>query len=110
MEVSFRELKNKFVVNVSDGRNLGKANDLLFTYPEGRVLGIAVPGKRGWRPFRNNDLFISLRSTVKIGTDVVLVDLKNVRPEGCRDNKRGGFCRAEEYPQQGGRRDFGEYE
>ena len=42
METSYRELKCKFVVNVSDGRNLGKTSDIVFTYPEGRVLGIAV--------------------------------------------------------------------
>ena len=46
METSYRELKCKFVVNVTDGRNLGKTTDIVFTYPEGRVLGIAVPGKK----------------------------------------------------------------
>ena len=107
MEISFKEMRNKFVVNMSDGRNLGRPSDLLFTYPEGRVLGIAVPGRRGWRPFRNNDLFISLRSIVKIGADVVLVDLKNARPDsGGGGKKRDEFC---DYP-TGGRRDFGEYE
>ena len=82
METSYRELKCKFVVNVSDGRNLGKTTDIVFTYPEGRVLGIAVPGKNGLRLFKREDLFISLHNVVKIGADVVLVDLKNARPDG----------------------------
>lgn len=106
MDTSFRELRSKFVVNVTDGRNLGRTSDVVFTYPEGQVLGIAVPGKRGWRPFRNNDLFISLRSIVKIGADVVLVDLKSARPEGGGGKKRPEYCP----PEGGGRRDFGEYE
>ena len=82
METSYRELKCKFVVNVTDGRNLGKTTDIVFTYPEGRVLGIAVPGKNGLRLFKREDLFISLHHVVKIGADVVLVDLKNARPDG----------------------------
>ena len=85
METSYRELKCKFVVNVTDGRNLGKTTDIVFTYPEGRVLGIAVPGKNGLRFFKREDLFISLHNVVKIGADVVLVDLKNTRPDS---NKR----------------------
>ena len=82
METSYRELKCKFVVNVTDGRNLGKTTDIVFTYPEGRVLGIAVPGQNGLRLFKREDLFISLHNVVKIGADVVLVDLKNARPDG----------------------------
>ena len=82
METSYRELKCKFVVNVTDGRNLGKTTDIVFTYPEGRVLGIAVPGKNGLRLFKREDLFISLHNVVKIGADVVLVDLKIARPDG----------------------------
>ena len=56
METSYRELKCKFVVNVTDGRNLGKTTDIVFTYPEGRVLGIAVPGKNGLRFFKRTCL------------------------------------------------------
>ena len=76
METSYRELKCKYVVNIGDGKNLGKTCDIVFTFPEGRVIGIAVPGKSGIRLFRREDLFIPLRNIVKIGADVVLVDLK----------------------------------
>ena len=40
------------------------------------------PGKNGLRLFKREDLFISLHNVVKIGADVVLVDLKNARPDG----------------------------
>ena len=109
METSFSELKCKFVVNVTDGRNLGKTNDVVFTYPEGRVLGIVVPGGRGLRLFKNNDMFISLKSIVKIGADVVLVDLKS-SPKPDRPCKKPHY---EEYsqPERPERsRSFEEYE
>ena len=104
MDTSYRELKTKDVVNVTDGRNLGRTCDIVFSFPEGKVYGIVVPGKRGFHFFKNNDLFIALKNVVKIGTDVVLVDLKAIRPE--RPGKRpGGFCAPDD-----GRRDLGEYE
>ena len=92
MDTSYRELKCKDVVNVTDGRNLGRTCDIVFSFPEGKVYGIVVPGKRGFRFFKNNDLFIALKNVVKIGADV------GKRP--------GGFCP----PQGEERRDFGEYE
>ncbi len=101
MDTSYRELKCKDVVNVTDGRNLGRTCDVVFDFPEGRVFGIAVPGKRGLHFFRKNDLFIALRSIVKIGADVVLVDLKGVHPPSGRGKDP---C------SPGGRRDLSEYE
>ena len=75
METSFLELKQKEVVNLCDGKRLGKVCDLVFSYPEGRVQGIVVPGGRGFR-WGKADLFIELKNVTKIGIDVVLVDIK----------------------------------
>ena len=44
METSFCELHRKEAVNLTDGKQLGKVSDVVFTYPEGRVQGIVVPG------------------------------------------------------------------
>lgn len=109
METSYRELKCKFVVNVTDGRNLGRTCDIVFSFPDGRVFGIVVPGKKGIRFFKNNDLFISIKSIVKIGADVVLVDLKNAKPEGRPNKKRDTYCMTQDEPSYG-KRDYGEYE
>ena len=109
MEISYRELKCKYVVNVTDGRNLGRTCDIVFSFPEGRVFGIVVPGKRGIHIFRNNDLFISIKSIVKIGADVVLVDLKSTRPEGRPNKKQPYVCESSD-SQSYGKRDYGEYE
>ena len=104
METSFRELKSKDVINISDGRNLGRPCDVVFTYPECRVCGIVVPGKRGFCPFRKNDLFVSVKNIVRIGADAVLVDLKNVRAEQGGKRKQPYVCE----PTVSERRDFGE--
>ena len=64
METSFQELKKKEAVNILDGKRLGKVCDVVFTYPEGRVQGIVVPGGRGFH-WGRGDLFIELRQIKK---------------------------------------------
>ena len=115
METSFCELKRKEVVNLADGKRLGRVTDVVFTYPEGKVQGIVVPGGRGFR-WGKADLFIELKCVTKIGVDVVLVDIRSApKPE----KKRGKWedsCPPppppHKEPPRGGydRRDYGEYE
>lgn len=74
MEISFTELKNKEIVNVFDGRKLGRIIDILFDNLSGTVKGIVVPGER--KIFRKNeDIFVPLEKLKKIGDDVILVNL-----------------------------------
>ena len=80
MELTFSELRSKEVVNTQDGRKLGKACDVVLCYPENRWLGLVVPGTGGI--FRKrNDLFIDLKNIVKIGEDVILVNVGARREE-----------------------------
>ena len=116
METSYTELKCKEVINLCDGKRLGKVCDVVFTYPEGRVQGIVAPGGRGFR-FGKGDLFIDLKNISKIGIDVVLVDIRSApKPEKKKDNRRWGSDYqppAEEPPPRrppADRRDYGEYE
>ncbi len=100
MEVSFLELRAKEVVNTQDGKRLGKVCDVALCSPENRWIGIMVPGGRGWGVKKNN-LFIDLKCIVKIGEDVILV---NVGPSQ-RPPKRGST------PERGApMRSFEEYE
>ena len=88
MELTFSELRSKEVVNTQDGRKLGKACDVVLCYPENRWLGIVVPGGGGM--FRKrSDLFIDLKNIVKIGEDVILVNV-GVRREEKRE--KGNAC------------------
>jgi YlmC/YmxH family sporulation protein len=74
MELTFSDLRSKEVVNTLDGRKLGKVCDLVFCYPENRILGIVVPGSRAFG-FKREEYFIDMKNIVKIGTDVILVNI-----------------------------------
>lgn len=78
MEISYSELKNKEVINVSDGRKLGHIIDILFDGVNGLVKGVVVPGDK--KLFRKSeDIFVPLSKVKKIGDDVILVVLQNAR-------------------------------
>lgn len=79
MEVVFSELKQKEVINVADGKHLGKVCDLKFSFPEGRVFGVSVTGCKGFK-LTKQELFIPLKSITKIGEDAVLVNLNDAPP------------------------------
>ncbi len=83
---------------------------MVFTFPEGRVLGIVVPGGKGFR-WGKAELFIELKSVTKIGVDVVLVDVRSAPPRDKKKNKWGMEPPAEPpRPSPPDRRDYGEYE
>jgi len=118
VETSFLELKQKQVINLCDGKQLGKVCDVAFTYPEGRVLGIVVPGGKGFR-WGKADLFIDLKNVTKIGVDVIFVDLKSApkreKKRGKWEDRQSSHESQRDMPSQyfgpsEGRRDYGEYE
>ena len=93
METSFSELNSKEVVNLADGKRLGRVCDVVFTYQEGRVQGIVAPGG-------------------KVGIDVVLVEVRSA-PKPEKRGKWGSGSRECAPPAQcapNDRRDYGEYE
>ena len=115
METSFSELKQRDTINVCDGKRLGKVCDVVFTFPEGKVQGIVVPGGKGFR-WGRGDMFIDIKHVVKIGEDVVLVELKNSSPpcEPKKDKWDRPNCPPPPPPQPNppprDRRDYGDYE
>lgn len=107
METSFVELKQKEVVNVKDGKRLGRIIDIAFCCPEGRITGIIVPGGKSFL-FSKNELFIDWGSITKIGEDAILVDIAPA-PKPIKGGRRG----CEPPPQNGNRqcrRNFDDYE
>ena len=85
MEVSYTYLRSKEVVNLVDGKRLGRVCDVVFRYPENVFLGIVVPGNKGFS-FKKGDVFIDVKCISCIGEDVILV-----RAEGlCRAGKNKG--------------------
>ena len=75
-DLTFCELREKEIVNVVDGRRLGRINDMAIGC-NGRVIGIMAPGgKGGWKTVSGKDsVFIPWQNIAKIGDDVILVNL-----------------------------------
>ena len=96
MEISFTDLKEKEIINVFDGKKLGRIVDILFDNSSGVVRGIVVPGER--KIFRKSeDVFVPLERLRKIGGDVILVNLKLDYVDGISQvsNSYGGNFRQE---------------
>jgi YlmC/YmxH family sporulation protein len=82
-ELSFCELRTKQVINVIDGKALGRIVDIVFSREGSRVIGFVVPGDKMFKVFnKKGDLFVPYDRIVRIGIDVVLVELKPFAPVG----------------------------
>ena len=77
METSFCELKGKEVINIVDGKKLGRIIDIVFDTNCGRMLGIVVPSyNKSWNIFKqSDDIFIPWGSICKFGDDAILVQI-----------------------------------
>ena len=106
MELSFSQLRTKEVISTQDGRKLGKVCDIVLCYPENRWIGIVAPNGRAFG-FKKNGVFIDLKNIVKIGEDVILVNIGTVCRGGKRSNNCAGDCSAPPPPE---RRSYEEYE
>lgn len=69
------EFQSKDVVNVSDGKVLGHIGDLEINTTTGKIDSLIIPGNGRMMGLlgRENDIVISWRNIVRIGTDVILV-------------------------------------
>ena len=71
--ISYNDLKKKCVVNILDGKKLGKIKDVNFTFPEGKISSFIVGGVNVFSG--KDDLVVNLCCINKIGDDAVLVSL-----------------------------------
>ncbi len=79
MILTYKDLKKREVVNVADGKSLGSICNLALNFPSGTLAGIYVPGKKSrwlFKIFDKCELFIEESKISKIGSDVILVNLK----------------------------------
>lgn len=111
MEVTFSALKQKDVINLFDGKHLGRVFDITFSFPENRVLGFTVTGCKGFR-LSKQEIFLPVNTVVKIGEDAVLVKFGKEEKPDCPPPKPECPPPKPECPPRfnGGRRDYGEYE
>ena len=119
MELSFLSLKQKDVISVNDGKNLGKVCDISVSFPECNWLGITVPGCKGFKLTNKRELFIPVNWIVRVGDDAILVKPDDKKPPAPPPNDKcpppppkhcpppPKHCPPFENPD---RRDYGEYE
>jgi sporulation protein YlmC with PRC-barrel domain len=74
MEFCYSGLKQKDVITVGEGKNLGKVCDLTFSFPENFIIGLTVTGCRGFK-FNRQEIFIPISNVRKIGQDAILVNI-----------------------------------
>ena len=76
--LSTDKLKNKEVINISDGKSLGFVSDIEVDLDKGAIGGIVIPGEKpffGWMRRSENDMIIRWEKVKTVGDDVILVDL-----------------------------------
>ena len=76
--VKISELQQKDVVSITDGKRLGQIGDLDIDLENGMIRAIIVPGQGRFLGMFGNaqDYVIPWSQIVKIGSDVVLVELR----------------------------------
>lgn len=80
MILSYKDLRKRDVVNIADGRSFGKITDLKLDFPCATLKGIVVCDKKRGGLFSclcKNEIFIDEKQIVRIGGDVILVNIKN---------------------------------
>jgi uncharacterized protein YrrD len=88
MEISFCELKQKDVISVVDGKNLGRVVDVTLSFPENHILGFSSSGGKGIRLFKQ-EMYFSVCCIVRVGEDAVLIKPPAEQPNNsCKRKKR----------------------
>ncbi len=87
----FCELKMKEVVNICDGKCLGCIDDLCIDTCTGQITAIIIPqcGKFAALLRRGEDLLIPWFKIIKIGDDVILVDLDDISGSSSKPRRSG---------------------
>ncbi|MBQ7164979.1 MAG: PRC-barrel domain-containing protein [Clostridia bacterium] len=93
MDILFSEFKKKDIIDVSTGKKLGKAADITFIFPEGKVKSVTVTC--GFMGMGESKTF-SFKEIERVGEDAILVNAKRKEPP-CpppdREHEHGAPCR-----------------
>ena len=86
MILYYSDLRYKEVIDVHTGFRLGYVCDAEFDDKEGRLVSLVTPGRSKLFGLlgREDDYVLPWTSIVRIGTDIILVDLQ----ESCQRRKR----------------------
>lgn len=97
MEISFCELRTKDVINIYDGKNLGKIIDMVIDTKTCKICGIVVPCDRSiFNIFSSSpDIFIPFCKIIKIGKDIIIVELSPIISK--QTSQEVGACNNKKY-------------
>lgn len=84
------DFQTKDVINITDGKRLGQISDLELDLKQGRIEAIVVPGYSRFMGLfgGGTDLIIPWRNIVKIGSDVILVKMDEVKEQAYDERER----------------------
>ena len=72
------ELRNKEVINMTDGERLGYVYDMEINSHTGTILALIVPGKEKQKLFgKNTELRIPWSDVSRIGQDLIVINKTN---------------------------------
>lgn len=78
MEITYSSLKDKEVINIFDGKKLGRIIDLNLD-EKGQILSFCLPKEKGFFKNITQEPYIILWcKIIKIGLDTILVDLCDI--------------------------------
>lgn len=79
MLIKISDLRDREIINVNDGRRLGPIKDIELDLEKGSIQAIILPGYSGGRILglfgRNEDIVVPWEKIIRIGVDVVLVEV-----------------------------------
>lgn len=78
--IKISEFQSKDVINISNGKRLGRISDLELDLNQGRVKALVIPGSGrlfGFFSSGGGEMVIPWNQIVKIGVDVILVRVED---------------------------------
>lgn len=84
--MTLAELRTKDVINVNDGRKLGRVMDIEFCVVESRITALIVPAETSLIQTLRGEkcgTVIPWEHICRIGDDVILVNVADCEPEKC---------------------------
>ena len=89
MQCRITDLKYKEVINVCDGFRFGFISDVLVDVSDGKIAALVIPGPYRFLGIlgREDDYVIGWDKIVKMGEDIVLVDVKGEHRHSHREKR-----------------------
>ena len=98
MSAKISDLQERQIVNIADGRCLGNIKDIELNILDGSIQALVLPSMGGfWNLIQNQgELLIPWQKVVRLGVDVVLIDMPELTENNGRGNIRGRGRRRKE--------------